>query len=155
MCVIPLAATPRPARSLYPTPPSLSSSAGASWAFATAAAVDAAWAITFNTSAPVVSRQQLMDCTYAGLSTLDGGCLGGHPGDALEYTAGLSALGIGLRSAAAYPFQGMGSSTCSSNPQVRRDSGSRSTLLGWCSFLPSSQQWWSMLRLLWGALFSL
>jgi len=84
----------------WAAPPLPCACAGASWAFATAGAVDAAWATGFNTSAPSCPRQQLLDCTYAGWSTLDGACLGaprGRPGVRRRAPA----VGTGLRSAAA------------------------------------------------------
>lgn len=80
--------------------PGLLCAAGASWAFAAAAAIDSAWAITHNSSAPLVSRQEFLECTR----DHGNGCQAGHPGDAFEYAAGLGEAGTGLKDAVRYQY---------------------------------------------------
>jgi len=95
--------------------------AGASWAFAAAAAFESAWAITHNSTPPLVSRQQFLDCTGA---TPDS-CLSGHPGDAFEYAAGLSDVGARLVDAVHYQYLGTKQGLCTADLRVRREKGER------------------------------
>lgn len=78
---------------------------GASYAFATVAAVETHWAIRTDATAVLSSEQHLVDCST---SFSNSGCAGGLPQRSFEY---LKYTG-GLTSEATYPFESIDRNKC-------------------------------------------
>jgi len=75
-------------------------SCGDCWAFATAAIVESAWAISKNVL-QVLSPQNLLDCDTANTQNPSNGCLGRSPSDATNYV-----IASGLHTEKSYPYHG-------------------------------------------------
>lgn len=73
---------------------------GSCWAFSAAEALSAHFAIWYNTSAPTLSPQELVDCVPAEYNCF--GCGGGWPTRAMEYA--LTHLKGGLEQWKVYPY---------------------------------------------------
>lgn len=73
---------------------------GASWAIAAAGAVESHWAIINNSTPPLLSPQQLIDCSQA---FENDGCVSGLPAQAFEYIE----YANGLTSEVIYPYAGI------------------------------------------------
>lgn len=75
---------------------------GSCWTFSASGALESHWALAYNTSPPLLSEQNLVDC--AGKFN-NFGCNGGLPSQAFEYIR----YNGGLDSENSYPYEGMDS----------------------------------------------
>lgn len=73
---------------------------GASWAIAAAGAMESHWAIINNSTPPLLSPQQLIDCSGA---FSNNGCVNGLPSQAFEYIE----FANGITSEIQYPYAGL------------------------------------------------